>query len=190
MRRTAIAGTFTLALTLGACATKQPAPPPLKLVTETEPTAAAPAPPTPEHILTEQPPEVQEAVQKHNNKRQVAHLQDTGLHALSVQPGLSRSSIAHRCGPRTFSSSRVRPSPTCSGRQRALDCDARVLRRPAQPCAASRYETRLRASRPTSRSTRRSNLPHGCSARAKPRDAGGRVLLPRPADDGEEKCRL
>ena len=66
MRRTAIAGTFTLALTLGACATKQPAPPPLKLVTETEPTAAAPAPPTAEHILAEQPPEVQEAVQKHN----------------------------------------------------------------------------------------------------------------------------
>jgi hypothetical protein len=49
MRRTAIAGAFTLALTLAACATKQPAPPPLKLVTEAEPKAEAPpAPPTAE----------------------------------------------------------------------------------------------------------------------------------------------
>ena len=35
MRRIAIAGAFSLALTLGACAAKQPpAPPPLNLVTE------------------------------------------------------------------------------------------------------------------------------------------------------------
>ena len=34
MRRTAIAGAFSLALTLGGCAAKQPVPPPLKLVTE------------------------------------------------------------------------------------------------------------------------------------------------------------
>jgi type IV secretion system protein TrbG len=64
MRRTAIAGTFTLALTLGACATQQPAPPPLKLVAEAESTA--PASPTPKQILAGQPPEVQEAVQKHD----------------------------------------------------------------------------------------------------------------------------
>ena len=64
MRRTAIAGAFSLALTLGACAAKQPAPPPLKLVAEAESTA--PASPTPKQILAEQPPEVQEAVQKHD----------------------------------------------------------------------------------------------------------------------------
>ena len=89
MRRTAIAGAFSLALTLGACAAKQqPAPPPLNLVTEAEPTAAAaPAAPTPEQILAGQPPEVQEAVKKHDEEWQVANLQDTGLHALSVQPG-------------------------------------------------------------------------------------------------------
>ncbi|HEY6418777.1 MAG TPA: P-type conjugative transfer protein TrbG [Candidatus Binataceae bacterium] len=64
MRRTAIAGAFTLALTLAACATQQPASPPLKLVTETESTA--PASPTPKQILAEQPPEVQAAVKKHD----------------------------------------------------------------------------------------------------------------------------
>ena len=68
MRRIAIAGAVSLALTLGACAAKQqPAPPPLNLVTEAEPTAAAaPAAPTPEQILAGQPPEVQEAVKKHD----------------------------------------------------------------------------------------------------------------------------
>src|SRR6185437_114589 len=66
MRRTAIGGAFTLALTLGACATKQPAPapPPLKLAAEAESTA--PASPSPKQILEEQPPEVQEAVKQHD----------------------------------------------------------------------------------------------------------------------------
>ena len=55
MRRIAIAGAFSLALTLGACAAKQPAtPPPLNLVTEAEPKAEAPpALPTPKQILAE-----------------------------------------------------------------------------------------------------------------------------------------
>jgi len=66
MRSTAIAGAFSLALTLGACAAKQPAPPPLNLVTEAESTAAAPAPPTPEQILAGQPPEVREAIKQHD----------------------------------------------------------------------------------------------------------------------------
>lgn len=64
MKRTAIAGAFTMALTLAACAAQQPASPPLKLVAEAEPTA--PAPPTPKQILAGQPAEVQEAVQKHD----------------------------------------------------------------------------------------------------------------------------
>ncbi|MGH7838871.1 MAG: hypothetical protein ACREQC_13755, partial [Candidatus Binataceae bacterium] len=68
MRRIAMAGAFTLALTLGACAAKQPpAPPPLKLVTEAEPKAAAsPAPPNQAQLLAEQPTEVQEAVREHD----------------------------------------------------------------------------------------------------------------------------
>jgi type IV secretion system protein TrbG len=68
MRRIAIAGAFSLALTLGACAAKQPpAPPPLNLVTEAEPKAEAPpAPPTQKEILAEQRPEVQEAIKEHD----------------------------------------------------------------------------------------------------------------------------
>ena len=66
MRRNAVAGAFSLALTLGGCAAKQPAPPPLKLVTEADPAAVAPAPPTPRQMLAEQPPEVQKAVKAHD----------------------------------------------------------------------------------------------------------------------------
>jgi P-type conjugative transfer protein TrbG len=68
MRRIAIAGTVTLALTFAACAAKQPpAPPALNLVTEAEPKAeAAPAPPSPEEILAAQPPEVQQAIKEHD----------------------------------------------------------------------------------------------------------------------------
>lgn len=68
MRRIAIAGTVTLALTFAACAAKQPpAPPPLNLVTQAEPKAeAAPAPPSAEQILAAQPPEVQQAIKEHD----------------------------------------------------------------------------------------------------------------------------
>ncbi|MGA6973127.1 MAG: hypothetical protein WBY93_15950, partial [Candidatus Binatus sp.] len=68
MRRIVMTGAFTLALTLGACAAKQPpTPPPLNLVTEAEPKAEAPPTlPTPEQILAEQPPEVQEAIKEHD----------------------------------------------------------------------------------------------------------------------------
>ncbi len=68
MRRIAIAGTVTLALTFAACAAKQPpAPPPLNLVTEAEPKAeAAPAPPSAGQILAAQPPEVQQAIKEHD----------------------------------------------------------------------------------------------------------------------------
>jgi type IV secretion system protein VirB9 len=68
MRRIAIAATVTLALTLGACAAKQPpAPPPLNLVTEAEPKAEAPPPPpTAEQVLEGQPPEVQQAIKEHD----------------------------------------------------------------------------------------------------------------------------
>jgi hypothetical protein len=68
MRRIAIAGTITLALTFAACAAKQPpAPPPLNLVTEAEPKAqAAPAPPSAEQILSAQPSEVQQAIKEHD----------------------------------------------------------------------------------------------------------------------------
>jgi P-type conjugative transfer protein TrbG len=68
MRRIAIAGTVTLALTLGACAAKQPpTPPPLNLVTEAEPKPEAPpALPSVEQILAAQPPEVQQAINEHD----------------------------------------------------------------------------------------------------------------------------
>ncbi|HLW72036.1 MAG TPA: P-type conjugative transfer protein TrbG [Candidatus Binataceae bacterium] len=69
MRRIAIAGTITLALTLGACAAKQPpTPPALNLVTEAEPKPEAPpAPPTAEQVLAAQPPEVRQAIKQHDN---------------------------------------------------------------------------------------------------------------------------
>jgi type IV secretory pathway VirB9-like protein len=68
MRRIAIAGTVTLALTLGACAAKQPpTPPPLSLVTEAEPKPKAPpVPPTAEQVLAAQPPEVHQAIKEHD----------------------------------------------------------------------------------------------------------------------------
>jgi len=68
MRRIAIAGTVTLALTFAACAAKQPPPPPpLNLVTEAESKPEAPpAPPTAEQIFAAQPPEVQQAIKEHD----------------------------------------------------------------------------------------------------------------------------
>ena len=67
MRRVVLAGTLTLALTLGACAAHQsPAPPPLNLVTEAPPQAeAAPAAPTGAELLAQQPSEVQAAIKEH-----------------------------------------------------------------------------------------------------------------------------
>jgi len=67
MKRIVTAGTLTLALTLGACAAKQPpAPPPLNLVTEAPPKPeATPAAPTGAQLLAEQRPEVQQAVEEH-----------------------------------------------------------------------------------------------------------------------------
>jgi len=60
MRRIVMTGAFIVALTLGACAAKQPPPqPPLNLVTEAEPKPELPpAPPTAEQVLAAQPPEV------------------------------------------------------------------------------------------------------------------------------------
>src|ERR1700681_2238973 len=68
MRRIVMTGAFTLALTLGACAAKQPpTPPPLTLVTEAEPKPVAPpAPPTAEQVLAAQPAEVQQAIKEHD----------------------------------------------------------------------------------------------------------------------------
>jgi hypothetical protein len=68
MRRIVMTGAFTLALTLEACAAKQPpTPPPLNLVTEAEPKAEAPpAPPTVQQVLAAQPPEVQQAIKEHD----------------------------------------------------------------------------------------------------------------------------
>jgi hypothetical protein len=60
MRRIVMTGAFTLALTLEACAAKQPpTQPPLNLVTEAEPKAEA-------------------------QKRRLGDLQNTGVHALSL----------------------------------------------------------------------------------------------------------
>ena len=68
MRWIVMTGALTLALTLEACAAKQPAaPPPLKIVTEAEPKAeVSSAPVTEEEIIAAQPPEVQQAVKEHN----------------------------------------------------------------------------------------------------------------------------
>src|SRR5260370_15551724 len=92
MRRIAMAGSFALALMLGACAAlqKQPPaePPPLKLVTHAEPQAeSTPAPPTGAEILAQQPAEVREAIEEHaksgkwpmyKNARQVIYTYDQG----------------------------------------------------------------------------------------------------------------
>ena len=67
MKRIATAGTLTLALTLSACAAQQPpATPPLKIVTEATPRAEAPPPaPTGAQLLAQQPSEVQQAINDH-----------------------------------------------------------------------------------------------------------------------------
>jgi type IV secretion system protein TrbG len=68
MRRFFMTGAFTLVLTLGACAAKQPpTPPPLNLVTEAEPKEQAPpAQPTAQQVLAAQPLEVQQAIKEHD----------------------------------------------------------------------------------------------------------------------------
>ncbi len=68
MRRIAMTGAFTLALTLEACAAKQlPTPPPLKIVAEAESkTEVSPVPPTAEQLRAAQPPEVQQALKEHD----------------------------------------------------------------------------------------------------------------------------
>ncbi|HLW69297.1 MAG TPA: P-type conjugative transfer protein TrbG [Candidatus Binataceae bacterium] len=110
MRRTAIAGAFALALTLGACATKQPAPPPLKLVTEAEPaTAASPAPPTPEQILAEQPPEVQEAVKAHDKSGDWAIYRTPGY---TLYPYNQGPQPAVDCEPLRTSDIQLQPGET------------------------------------------------------------------------------
>jgi type IV secretion system protein TrbG len=61
------AGAIALALTLSACAAQQPpAPPPLKIVTEATPRAeATPPAPTGAQVLAQQPSEVQQAINDH-----------------------------------------------------------------------------------------------------------------------------
>ena len=68
MKRIAIGGIVTLALTLEACGAKQPpTPPPLNLVTEAEPKPEAPpVAPTAAQVLAAQPPEVQQAIKEHD----------------------------------------------------------------------------------------------------------------------------
>jgi type IV secretion system protein TrbG len=89
MRRIAMAGTLTLALTLGACAAQQPpAPPPLNLVTEAQQPEAAPAPPTGDQLLAQQPSEVQEAIKEHqqDGKWPVYKTQELILYPYSQGP--------------------------------------------------------------------------------------------------------
>ena len=92
MRRIAMAGSFALALMLGACTAlqnQQPAaPPPLTLVTHAEAQAEpTPAPPTGAEILAQQPAEVREAIEEHaksgkwpmyKTARQVIYAYDQG----------------------------------------------------------------------------------------------------------------
>src|SRR5271166_5120946 len=92
MRRIAMAGSFALALMLGACTAlqnQQPAaPPPLTLVTHAEAQAEpTPAPPTGAEILAQQPAEVREAIEEHDKSgkwpmyktaRQVIYAYDQG----------------------------------------------------------------------------------------------------------------
>jgi hypothetical protein len=99
MRRTAIAGAFSLALTLGGCATKQPAPPPHKLVTEADPVVeAAPAPPTQQQILAEQPPEVQQAVKAHDKHGNWSIYRTRPTRSTRITKITCLWSIARRCG--------------------------------------------------------------------------------------------
>ena len=86
MRRIAIAGTVTLALTLGACAAKQPpTPPPLNLVTEAEPKPEAPpALPTRGADPCSTAARGSAGDQGARQERRLGDLQNTGLHALSV----------------------------------------------------------------------------------------------------------
>ena len=86
MRRIVMTGAFTLALTLGACAAKQPpTPPPLNLVTEAEPKAEAP--PAPANSGADPCSAAARGSagdQRARQERRLGDLQNTGLHALSV----------------------------------------------------------------------------------------------------------
>src|SRR5208283_4481889 len=111
MRRIAIAGTVTLALTLGACAAKPPpTPPPLNLVTEAEPKAEAPpALPTPEQILAEQPPEVQQALKEHDKSGDWAIYRTPGY---TLYPYNQGPQPAVDCEPLRTSDIQLQPGET------------------------------------------------------------------------------
>jgi hypothetical protein len=169
MRRIAIAGTVTLALTLGACAAKQPpAPPALSLVTEAEPKPEAPpTPPTAEQVLAAQPPEVQEAIKEHDKSGDWPIYKTPAYTLYPYNQGPRRPSIASRCELQTFSCSRGRRSPmlrlvTASpGWQRPLPRETRETL-----CLISHLSHKLLASKSTSRSTPLSTSITCCSARA------------------------
>jgi type IV secretion system protein TrbG len=111
MRRIAIAGTVTLALTLGACAAKQsPTPPPLNLVTEAEPKPeVAPAPPTQKEILAEQPPEVQQALKEHDKSGDWAIYRTPGY---TLYPYNQGPQPALDCEPLRTSDIQLQPGET------------------------------------------------------------------------------
>jgi type IV secretion system protein TrbG len=111
MRRIVMTGAFTLALTLEACAAKQPpAPPPLNLVTEAEPKAeASPTPPTVDQIIAAQLPEVQQAVKEHDKSGDWAIYRTPGY---TLYPYNEGPQPALDCEPLRTSDIQLQPGET------------------------------------------------------------------------------
>ena len=170
MRRIVMTGAFTLALTLEACAAKQPpTPPPLNLVTEAEPKAEAPpALPTPEQILAEQPPEVQQALKEHDKSGDWAIYRTPGY---TLYPYNQGPQPAVDCEPLRTSDIQLQPGETIT--DVAIGDSERWMATPASsgdprrtPGRISQLSRKLRASRPTLQSTRPSTSITCCARSA------------------------
>jgi hypothetical protein len=193
MKRIIITGAFALALTLEARAAKQPpAPPPLNLVTEAEPKAEAlPAPPTAEQVLAAQSPEVQQAIKEHEKSGDWPIYKTP---AYTLYPYNEGPPPTVDCEPLRTSDIQLQAGETITD-VAIVTANAGWQRHPPREtretlCRISQLSRKLWASRPTSRSIRRGTFTTCAPLAWEPHCAGGRVLLPRRADHGDEECRV
>ena len=151
------------------------------LVTEAAPdTEATPPPPTGADLLAQQPPEVQEAVKRPSTERRVADLRRRACRSIrstKARAGRRLRAAAHDRHPTPGGRDHHRRG---DGRQRALDGDAAASGDPrnAVPHLAVKPQTRRHRNQPDDLHDE-AHLPYAAPLARQPRDAGGRVLLPR-----------
>jgi type IV secretory pathway TrbF-like protein len=167
-------------------------PPPLKLVTESPIEASArPPPPTGAQLLAQQPSEVQVAIKEHQQDGKWLVYRTARVHTVSLQSETGADRRLRAAAHHRHSAAAGRDDHRrCVGRYRALDGDAGRLWRSAQCRPSPSGETAGSGNRNQSDNLHDKAHLSPAPALARARDAGGRVLVPRRADRGDERCRL